>query len=280
MAYEQPDTMPTAYGGQQQQWPGQTLPPQHPPPPLHHLQHQDPPNQRVLLLFDLNGALLFVAASMLHFAEWQHQQMHRCSPGLQVPTALCWHLRERVCRERESKRRRRVAVGPTQHRPFSSWTPSSPSPMHVNVFPACAHHAHATSATSPRPCPPPPAPSPGVLTDHTPPREEGRYLRRDHVVRPQIERMLALREHFTLGVYSSATLKTVNRALGIIRAELMRLKKLGLADGEAVGVYRQHLSGVRGMGRPSYRAVGVSLVLGLLFAAMQELPGDGLSEWG
>jgi hypothetical protein len=70
-----------------------------------------------------------------------------------------------------------------------------------------------------------------VLTDHTPPREEGRYIRRDHVVRPHIERLLALRQHFRLGIYSSATLRTVNRALGLVRSELLAMRQQGV-EGE------------------------------------------------
>ena len=75
----------------------------------------------------------------------------------------------------------------------------------------------------------------GVLTDHTPPREEGRYVRRDHVVRPRVEALLALRRDFILGVYSSATVRTVQRALGLIRGELLRLNRAGLADGARGG---------------------------------------------
>jgi hypothetical protein len=75
-----------------------------------------------------------------------------------------------------------------------------------------------------------------VLTDHTPPREEGRYIRRDHVVRPHIECLLQLREHFRLGVYSSATIRTVNRALGLIRSELNAIKRRGV-DGAGGGRY-------------------------------------------
>jgi len=48
------------------------------------------------------------------------------------------------------------------------------------------------------------------------------------VVRPHIEGLLRLRRRFILGVYSSATLRTVNRALGLIRSELLRMRREGL----------------------------------------------------
>jgi hypothetical protein len=96
----------------------------------------------------------------------------------------------------------------------------------VDRFAPCTK-AHSCAASPSRTA----APPAGVLTDHTPPREEGRYIRRDHVVRPHIERLLALREHFRLGVYSSATLRTVNRAVGLIRSELARMHKEEGLDG-------------------------------------------------
>ena len=47
-----------------------------------------------------------------------------------------------------------------------------------------------------------------------------RYIVRDHIVRPHIEELLRLLPHFTLGVFSSATKRTVNTALGIIHKKL------------------------------------------------------------
>ena len=57
-------------------------------------------------------------------------------------------------------------------------------------------------------------------------------MRRDHVVRPHISAILELRHRFVLGVYSSATMRTVQTAMARIRSELMRLKREeGLQDG-------------------------------------------------
>lgn len=60
----------------------------------------------------------------------------------------------------------------------------------------------------------------GVLTDHTPARMEGKYRVRQHVVRPHIEELLRLLPDFRLGIFSSATRRTVNNALGAIHREL------------------------------------------------------------
>jgi hypothetical protein len=74
-----------------------------------------------------------------------------------------------------------------------------------------------------------PPPKTGVLTEHTPAREEagataagggGQYKRRQHVVRPHLDALLRLRQHFDLGIYSSATARTVQRALSLIHNAL------------------------------------------------------------
>jgi hypothetical protein len=51
---------------------------------------------------------------------------------------------------------------------------------------------------------------------------------RDHVVRPHIEELLRLLPHFRLGVFSSATTRTVNTALDRI---YRRLKDIAWAKG-------------------------------------------------
>jgi hypothetical protein len=51
---------------------------------------------------------------------------------------------------------------------------------------------------------------------------------RDHVVRPRIEELLRLLPHFRLGIFSSATTRTVNTALGVIHR---RLKDIARAKG-------------------------------------------------
>ncbi len=60
----------------------------------------------------------------------------------------------------------------------------------------------------------------GVLTDHTKPIRP--FQKRDHVIRPHIEELLMLMPHFRVGVYSSATLKTVNTAIDKIVRGLRR----------------------------------------------------------
>ena len=75
----------------------------------------------------------------------------------------------------------------------------------------------------------------GVLTDHTPARKEGAYHRREHIVRPHIEQLLRLREVFDLGVYSSATIRTVRTAIGIIErtvTETMQAQQPGKGKGQ------------------------------------------------
>lgn len=143
-----------------------------------HHHHGSAHDDRILLLFDLNGENALTPRRL-------------CSPG----------------------------------RPRRSGSPGWACP-HTCTPQALANN----SANTPAPPPPPPRPA-GVLTDHTPPREEGRYIRRDHVVRPHVERLLRLREcgSFRLGVYSSATLRTVNRALGLIRQELNNMRHKGVA---------------------------------------------------
>jgi hypothetical protein len=84
----------------------------------------------------------------------------------------------------------------------------------------------ARRARRPSPAAPPPQ---GVLVGDAPPCEEGRYAPRDHVVRPGLaEQLLRLAGPFRLGVYSSATLRTVTRALGKINSEVDALRARGV----------------------------------------------------
>jgi hypothetical protein len=66
---------------------------------------------------------------------------------------------------------------------------------------------------------------------------EGRSIRRDHVVRPHIECLLALREHFRLGIYSSAMRHTIDRALALVRSNLLAMRRQGV-EGEQCAVLR------------------------------------------
>lgn len=49
-----------------------------------------------------------------------------------------------------------------------------------------------------------------------------RFVKRDHIVRPHIEELLRLHPHFRIGVFSSATVRTVNTALDTLYAALQR----------------------------------------------------------
>lgn len=62
-----------------------------------------------------------------------------------------------------------------------------------------------------------------------------RYIVRDHIVRPQIEELLRLLPHFTLGIFSSATKRTVNTAMGVIHRKLREA-----AAAKGVGETWQH----------------------------------------
>lgn len=55
-----------------------------------------------------------------------------------------------------------------------------------------------------------------VVPYSTPPR----FFKRDHIVRPHIEDLLRLHPHFRIGVFSSATVRTVNTALETLYAAL------------------------------------------------------------
>jgi hypothetical protein len=49
-----------------------------------------------------------------------------------------------------------------------------------------------------------------------------RFIKRDHIVRPYIAELLRLYPHFRIGVFSSATARTVNVALDTLYAALQR----------------------------------------------------------
>jgi hypothetical protein len=49
-----------------------------------------------------------------------------------------------------------------------------------------------------------------------------RFIKRDHIVRPHIAELLRLYPHFRIGVFSSATIRTVNTALDTLYAALQR----------------------------------------------------------
>lgn len=65
-------------------------------------------------------------------------------------------------------------------------------------------------------------PSSSPPNTQQPPTTTNRFLKRDHIVRPHIEELLRLHPHFRIGVFSSATVRTVNTALNTLYAALQR----------------------------------------------------------
>lgn len=63
-----------------------------------------------------------------------------------------------------------------------------------------------------------------------------RWVKRDHIVRPFMEELLRLYPHFRIGVFSSATVRTVNTALETLYAALQRITaQKGIGEGADTG---------------------------------------------
>eukprot|EP00775_Hariotina_reticulata_P002545 gene2545-2848_t len=77
----------------------------------------------------------------------------------------------------------------------------------------------------------------GVLTDHTP--AKGRFRERGHVIRPHIEELLRLLPHFRLGIYSSATWRTVDTALALLH-QTLKHKAAQTGRGHIVSLTQSH----------------------------------------
>jgi hypothetical protein len=104
---------------------------------------------------------------------------------------------------------------------------------------------------------------------------------RDHVVRPHIEELLRLLPHFRLGVFSSATTRTVKTALGVIHRRLhdiARAKGLGgcavasnASERLCVAVSGRHVQSRSGCVQRFVRHAAVSCTLKCAMPARQHV---------